>query len=132
MSLGARVVAISFEDERQLAAFASAERLAFPLLGDPERRAYRAFGLQPASWQQLTNWDTIAAYLRGMLHGRWPRIRAAHFEQLGGDFVLDVAGRVVLAWPSRTPADRPAIDDLLAAVRTGRAAPEAEQTHGTR
>lgn len=127
-ALGARIVAVSFEEADQILRFASDERLPFPLLGDPERWAYQAFGLQPASWRQLTSWATIATYLRGMLHGRWPRIRAAQFEQLGGDFVLDATGRIVLCWKSETPADRPAIDDLLSAVR---AATSIEDAHAT-
>ena len=37
--------------------------------------------------------------------------------QLGGDFVLDGAGRLTHAWRSAKPTDRPAVADLLAAGR---------------
>ncbi len=125
-------MAVSFEDAGQLRRFASRERLPFPLLGDPERRAYQAFGLSPGSWRQLLDWKTIAVYLRGMLHGRWPHIRAAPFEQLGGDFVLDTKGRIVLDWKSHTPADRPAVEDLLAAVQAGGLDTDQEESLGPR
>jgi hypothetical protein len=37
--------------------------------------------------------------------------------QLGGDFVLDGAGRLVFAYPSKTSTDRPSVAGLLDAVR---------------
>ena len=37
--------------------------------------------------------------------------------QLGGDFVLDEAGRLVFAYPSKTSTDRPSVTVLLDAVR---------------
>jgi hypothetical protein len=37
--------------------------------------------------------------------------------QLGGDFVLDGRGRVVYAYRSAEPTDRPSVQELLRAVR---------------
>lgn len=35
---------------------------------------------------------------------------------MGGNFVLDEAGKVLLSHPSKTPLDRPTVDDVLEAV----------------
>lgn len=39
-----------------------------------------------------------------------------YFVQMGGNFVLDEAGKVLLSHPSKTPLDRPTVDDVLEAV----------------
>jgi len=37
--------------------------------------------------------------------------------QLGGDFVVGRDGRLVYVYRSKGPADRPPVDDLIAAAR---------------
>ena len=39
--------------------------------------------------------------------------------QLGGDYVLDKTGRVVLAYNSETPSARPSIDYIIKAIQVG-------------
>jgi hypothetical protein len=116
-SLGARVIAISFESPDRAAVFAGWESLPFPLLLDPSRRAYAAFGLQEAAPSRLWNWNSLRAYVRGMIRGRGPRLPHADITQLGGDFVIDAANRIVFEHRSAEPADRPSVADILAAIR---------------
>lgn len=36
--------------------------------------------------------------------------------QMGGDFLIDEAGKVILCLPSKTPLDRPSVEDILQAA----------------
>ena len=47
----------------------------------------------------------------------WQKEKGADVLQLGGDFVLDAAGRLVHAFRSAEPTERPAIGELLEALR---------------
>src|SRR5579884_4171309 len=107
--LGAAVLVISFEPPAEAAEFARREGLPFPILSDPERRAYAAFGLTRGTVPRDQLGRTIRYYLQAFLHGHWPRRPRGDTRQLGGDFVLDPAGRIVYAHPERGPADRPPV-----------------------
>ena len=115
--LGAAVLVVSFEPPEQAERLARTLRLPYPVLSDPERRAYRAFGLTLGEQAQLWSWETAGAYLRGLTRGTLPRRPRGDTAQLGGDFVIDPVGRIVYAYRGATPADRPPFSDLLAALR---------------
>jgi peroxiredoxin len=115
--LGAVVLGVSFEGPSVIARFAERESLPYPILSDPERRAYRAFGLERGRTGQVWSLHALRTYARGLLNGRLPRLPRADIAQLGGDFVLDSQGKVVYEYRSEESADRPAIDTLLDAVR---------------
>ncbi len=115
--LGAVVLGVSFEEPAVIARFAERESLPYPILSDPERRAYRAFGLERGGKAQVWSPNAVRTYARGLLRGRLPHLPRADITQLGGDFVLDSQGRVVYEYRSEESADRPAIDTLLDAVR---------------
>jgi hypothetical protein len=61
----------------------------------------------------------LLGYLRLVWRGWRPR-RAREGEdvlQLGGDFVLDGQGRLVFAYRSIEPTDRPSVEMLVQALR---------------
>ncbi len=102
-----------------LAAFLREQPLRFPAVADPERVAYRAFGLERTSWMTVLHPGVVLRYLRFIFRGWRPR-QAREGEdvlQLGGDFVLDGEGRLIYAYRSTEPTDRPAVEALLQAVR---------------
>ena len=115
--VGAVVVGVSFEESSVISRFAERESAPYPILSDPERKAYRAFGLTRGGTTQVWSPNALRTYARGLLRGRLPRLPRADIAQLGGDFVLDPQGRVVYEYRSEESADRPAIDFLLDAVR---------------
>ncbi len=115
--LGAVVLGVSFEEPAVIARFAQRESLPYPILSDPERRAYRTFRLERGGRAQVWSPNAVRTYARGLLRGRLPHLPRADITQLGGDFVLDSQGRVVYEYRSEESADRPAIDTLLDAVR---------------
>ncbi len=121
-ALGGEVVAVSFTSPERVAAYLQAHPLPFPAVSDPERAAYRALSLERTSWASFLRLQVIVGYLKLMFRGWKPQAaqKGADVLQLGGDFVIDTAGRLAYAYRSRVPTDRPTIGRLLEAVRAAR------------
>ncbi len=122
--LGGEVLVVSFAEPKAIAGYLKAGPLPFPVVCDPSRAAYRAFGLGRTSWGEMLRGGVVGRYLRLIFRGWLPR-RGNEGEdvlQLGGDFVLDRQRRLVYAYPSKDPTDRPPIAELLLAVRSAVAA----------
>jgi peroxiredoxin len=113
-TLGAKGMAVVISRPEMLAAFLADEPLPFLLVADPAGEAFRAFGLGRTSWWRILRPRSVLRYLGLILRGTWPRRpnKGEDVLQLGGDFVLDQGGRVVFAYRSAEPTDRPAIDVL--------------------
>lgn len=111
-SLDTQVVAISFGSPRWARAWLDETGAPFPLLLDPARTAYRAYGLQ---YSLSRSWGpkTFLLYARLMLSGRRWRGIQGDSGQLGGDFVVDRNGVIRLAYSSHDPADRPTIGQIV-------------------
>jgi hypothetical protein len=118
--LGGEVLVVSFARPNLLAAYLASGPLPFPVVADPTRAAYRAFGLERTSWSAILGIRSILAYLRLILRGWMPRraIEGEDVLQLGGDFVLDAHGRLVFVYRSDGPTDRPPVEELVRAIRT--------------
>lgn len=91
----------------------------FPLLLDPGRKLYRTFGLD-SSHGQVLRFGTLLRYSEFPAQERpFPDVPSHLLEdiyQMGGDFLLSDSGAVLLRRPSKTPLDRPALGDILAAA----------------
>lgn len=110
--LNVQVLVISFGTEDWAKAWLEETGAPFPLLLDPERRVYRAYGLGRSVlrvWSPKVLWR----YLRLMMAGRRLKPIQGDPHQLGGDFIVDAGGIVRLAHPSRDPTDRPSVEALL-------------------
>ncbi len=84
----------------------------FTLLLDPQREAYRAFGLERSllrSWRPKVWME----YARLLLSGRKWRGIQGDSGQLGGDFIIDTDGIFHMVHPSQDPTDRPPVEELL-------------------
>lgn len=126
----AAVALVTFAPERVLRGYRARLGLPYPVLSDTERVAYRAYGLGRGPWWRVWGWSTLRRYgelLRprsgrgagagaGGVPGRL-RVPQGDTLQLGGDVVVGRDGRLVLVHRSTGPADRPPVDDLVAAVR---------------
>jgi peroxiredoxin len=125
-SLGADVLAISFASPERITAFLEQYNLTIPVLADPQRAAYSAFGLGRAPWQKLLAPHVVGRYVKLMARGWLPSkpTPGDDVNQLGGDFVLDAQHRLVYSYRSDNPTDRPRIDELLRAVRQITAEPQ--------
>ena len=91
----------------------------FDMLLDPQRRIYRSFGLG-SSYAKVMKFGCLLQYSEYGAAGRdFPDVPHHLLEdiyQMGGDFLLDEAGKVLLSHPSKNPLDRPTVKDLLRAV----------------
>ncbi len=100
----------------------------FPLAVDQDRSTYRSWGLHRASWARI--WldpKVYTQYARLLVRGERVRGRGRDVLQLGGDFVVDAAGRVRYSRP-QVRDDRPSVLALVRAVEDARVAPE-ERDH---
>lgn len=118
--MGAELLVICFAPPKSLAAHLAMMPQPFPVVCDPERKAYQAFGLGRTRLWTFFRPDVLWHYLRLIFRGWRPRKVGEDNDvwQLGGDFVLDAAGRVIFAQPSRDAADRPTNEALLTALRS--------------
>ena len=114
----AALVVLSPEPVADLAPVAHREGWTGPVLADPDRRVYRAYGLGRLPWHRVFTPKTLLIYYMFMLRGRWPQPPGQDVRQQGGDFVVDGGGIVRLAYVGRSSDDRPAVDDLMACLRS--------------
>ncbi len=112
----AEVVAVSFTPPTRVAAYLRRYPLPFRAVSDPDRSAYQAFSMGKVSWPTMMRLDVIGRYLLLMLRGWMPQGPQEDMQQLGGDFVLDHERRLIYAYRSREPTDRPSVEELLTAV----------------
>jgi len=117
-ALGAEVVLVAFHDPELLMAKMLRDlKLPYLLLLDSTRAAYAAWGLGQFGLKSLLMPGMYVAALR-MLLRRTPSLGTApKSNQLGGDFVIDRAGRLVFVNRMRSIHDRASIPDVLAALR---------------
>lgn len=118
---GCSVVAVCQAQPEHLAAFLSRRPWDVPVVSDPGRRAYQAFGLERTGWLTFFRPKVLGGYLRGLLKGYTLKkpVTGEDVRQLGGDFLLSRAGAVVYEYRSADPTDRPSVAKLLAAVLDG-------------
>jgi hypothetical protein len=112
---GCSVLVVSQAKPEVLSLYLSRQGRHVPVVCDPDRVAYRAFGLERAGWLTFLRPTVLWKYLRGMARGHGVKKPYAGEDvlQLGGDFVLDKLRRVVFAYPSADPTDRPTVAALL-------------------
>jgi peroxiredoxin len=117
--LGVGVVAVSMSRPEGVARYLAERTLPFPLLADPERKAYAALGLGRTTWTRIARPGVLWRYTKLVAGGAKVR-RVPEGEdplQTGGDFLVDADRRLLWAHTSPDPTARPAVRDLLAAAR---------------
>lgn len=92
---------------------------ALEMLLDPKRKIYRTFGLG-SSYAKVMKFGCLLQYSEyGAAGVDFPDVPPRLMEdlyQMGGDFLLDEAGKVLLSHPSKNPHDRPTVNDILQAA----------------
>lgn len=90
----------------------------FPLLLDPQMNSYRRWGLGKtnlagAMLSPSLNWR----YLKLLLKGERFLGTAPNMFQLGGDFVVDRAGKIAASHPMRNNGDHVEVSQLIEELR---------------
>jgi hypothetical protein len=115
-SKGARLAAIGLGDLQYAQAFRAESGIAFPLLVDENRQAYRAAGLGSGSILHLLRRDNSISRTRARAAGyRQHRLGKNPF-QLGGSFVFGPGNIDLYTHISQTFGDNASPADLLAAI----------------
>ena len=85
---------------------------------DRERNFYQKFSL-PKSMKQVWTIKSMTHYAEYVRQGRkfFNSEEGDDPHQLGGDFVVNKSGVLRFIYRSKSPMDRPALDDLLAVLR---------------
>lgn len=116
-SMNGEVAVVSFESGYWLQVWQAETESPFPLMVDSARDAYRAYGLEQSllrSWGPKNLWH----YAKARMRGQRAHSTGGDTTQLGGDFIIDAAGVVRLAYRSHDPTDRPPVSTLLTAFQT--------------
>lgn len=109
------VVAVAQAAPEVLAQYLARVEWHVPLVCDPQRTAYTALGLERTGWWTFFRPRVLIGYFRGMLRGYGVKrpYRGEDLLQLGGDFLISRERRVLFAYRSADPTDRPTVTELL-------------------
>jgi peroxiredoxin len=118
VDVGLSIVAVGVGTPARAARFARDHDLPFPVFGDWDLVAYRAFGLGRATVSGFFNPAVYRAGLRAVLGGNLPGPPTGDTAQLPGAFVIDPSGIVRFAHVGTHPGDNPTTDALLAAANS--------------
>ena len=112
------VVLITFTSRDHLDDYANAHDLPFPVLTDPDRTAYRTFGLGRGSIRRVWGVRAGRRYLDIFRTAGFEGLRRPIEDtlQLGGDFVVAPDGTLAWGFWGEGPDDRPTVDALIDAV----------------
>ncbi len=112
------VVLVTFTKPENLEQYATGHDLGFPMLIDPDRAAYRAFGLGRGSLARMYGWKAARRYLQIIRDEGFGGLARPTEDtlQLGGDFVVGPDGTLEYGFWGEGPDDRPTIDDLVDAI----------------
>lgn len=87
-------------------------------LGDPEREAYSAVGLEEGSLKEYVGPQLVKGFVRAARTGALPGDPGGGaVSQRPGTFVVGRDGKVVMAHYNRDSSDNAPIEEILAAVR---------------
>ena len=106
------VLLISFGPREQAGEWLEEMCPSFQLLIDEDYTAYQAYRLRH-SWMKSWNLKSVLYYSRALLGGRKWRGIIGDSTQLGGDFIVDRDGGLMLEYRSRISTDRPAVPELI-------------------
>ncbi len=110
---GLAIVAIGMGSPVRAQEFRESLALPFPLLSDPRRVAYGAYGLLHMSLRREASLHSAIRLTQAVLHHGGAREREQPVRQLGGVFIVDPAGVIQYAFRSERASEHPANDDLI-------------------
>jgi peroxiredoxin len=120
-SLGGDIVAVFQYRAEPTFHFCRKRGAPFECLGDPEREAYHAVGLEDGGLLEYMGPKAALGWVKAAAHGNFGGAPQGDVAQRPGTFVVGPDGRVVLAHYNRNSADNPSNAEVIAAVRTAAA-----------
>jgi peroxiredoxin len=111
---GFKIVLVGLGTPEQAEKFRKEFSLSFPILCDPGKDLYRAFGLGKGRFVDFASPVLLMRGLRIMGRGIVPGIPRGNVFQLPGVFLIDTDGNIRFAHYAKNPADYPSAESLLA------------------
>lgn len=114
---GVEVIGVFQGPVKAVAGWADERGLPFTCVADPDRSAFRAWGLEQAGWLTVAGPKVLlkgAALFRHGLTSGLPH-SGQDIKQLGGSFVIGSDNRIRWSWYSKDPSDNPPVELVLQA-----------------
>jgi peroxiredoxin len=121
-ALGGDVVAVFQYRAEPTFHFCRKRGVPFECLGDPDREAYHAVGLERGGPLEYMGPSAAVGWLKAAAHGNFGGAPKGDVAQRPGTFVMAPDGTVALAHYNRNSADNPSNAELIDAVRAAAAA----------
>ena len=88
----------------------------FPLAVDTSRQVYTFLGLPRTTL--IWTMSTLIAYAERLRAGvqQWGAYKGDDLHQMGGDYIVDSAGKLVYVYHGKTHKDRPTVENLQTAL----------------
>lgn len=111
---------MTFANPDDAASHANHHQLPFPVLVDPDRSTYQAYGLGRATFAKVWNLAVARRYFEILRSNGLSGLArpTEDTRQLGGDFIIDTDGTLAYGHWSEGPADRPSVDELAAVLES--------------
>ncbi len=113
---GGRLVLVGMGSPEQTTAFVKQFEILCPMIADPNRHLYQAFGLKMASALDLLAPSLAIKAVAAMAEGNKVGMPIGDIRQLPGVFILDTRGRIVFSHQAKDAADQPGAETILAAL----------------
>jgi len=114
---GLQVVLVGMGTAEESEAFRQRFGVPFPLISDPGKKLYAAYGLQAGTLGDVLSPTTLLRSLSALGRGHLPGVPQGDVLQMPGAFVIDRDGTVLFAHYARDAADHPEPEALRAAGR---------------
>lgn len=116
LDAGGDVAVVTMGTADQTAAFRERIQLPFICLADPERVAYRAFGVPKGTFGQIAGPAVWRGGLKAVLRAGFGK-PVGDVLQLQGSFIIDQHGIIRFVHLPQHSADRPTNEELIAQLR---------------
>ena len=113
---GSRVVLVGMGTPEESAAFLKNAGVSFPMISDPERQLYQAFGLKKAAVLELLSPALTFKAIATMAQGHSVGLPVGDVRQLPGVFIINTGGLIVYSHVAKDAADHPDAEKILTAL----------------
>ena len=114
---GGQVALVGMGSVEQTAAFQQSQRLPFRCLADPEKIAYRAYGLRQGTLGQIAGPRMWLRGLKAALRGG-VGIPVGDVWQMPGTFIIDREGMIRFAHYSTSTVEWPSNNELIGVLKS--------------
>ena len=120
--LSTKVRIVTFDADVMAKLYAQQTELQWPLLVDHARSLYKAYGFLHGSWWDITGPIAIWKYVKLIFKGNRLNKPGEDWLQMGGNVIVGPQGIILMHYLSKTPHDRPTIEQIFEVIKNPEAA----------